>query len=80
MPYRPPKLTPRIRAQRGFFTVHGTDVRPIDAIFRECIRQVRIPPGAIEYARQFLQLSGIDSLALFPDHDGFNKMLRDKYE
>ena len=80
MPYRPPKLTPRIRAQRGFFTVHGTDTRPIDAIFRECIRQVRVPPGAIGYGRQFLRLSGIDSLALFPDHDGFNKMLRDKYE
>jgi hypothetical protein len=80
MPYRPPKLTPRIRAQRGFFTVHGTDPRPIDAIFRECIRQVRIPANAIEYGKQFLRLSGLDSLALFPDYDGFNRMLRSRYE
>lgn len=80
MPYRPPKLSPRIRAQRGFFTVHGTDVRPIDAIFRECVRQVRIPIGAIPLARQFLELSGIDSLALFPDYEGFAKRMRERYE
>lgn len=80
MPYRPPKLTPRIRAQRGFFTVHGTDRRPIDAIFRECVRQVRIPRTTIIHARQFLKLSGIDSLALFPDYDGINRMLKDRYE
>jgi FRG domain len=80
MPYRPPKISNRIRAQRGFFTVHGADPRPIDAIFRESVRQVRIPRDAICFARQFLQLAGIDSLALFPDFEGFNRMLKDRYE
>lgn len=80
MPYRPPKLDPRIRAQRGFFTIHGTDVRPLDAIFRECVRQIRVPQDALPNARQFLDLAGIDSLALFPDHEGFSKRLRERYE
>lgn len=80
MPYRPPKLDPRIRAQRGFFTVHGTDVRPLDAIFPDCVRQVRLPQAAIPFAREFLQLAGIDGLSLFPDYTGFLKSIQDRYE
>lgn len=80
MPFRPPKLDARIRAQRGFFTVHGTDVRPLDAIFRECVREVRLPLDALPNAREFLGLAGIDSLALFPDYEGFSKRLRERYE
>lgn len=79
MPFRPPKLTPRVRSQRAFFTVHGTDCRPIDAVSRECVRQVRLFPEAIEPARQFLELAGIDHLAVFPDQDGFNKRLKERY-
>jgi hypothetical protein len=80
MPYRPPKLDPRIRAQRGFFTVHGTDVRPLDAIFRDCVRQVRLPKEAIPFAHEFLELATIDSLSLFPDYTGFARRMRDRYE
>lgn len=80
MPYRPPKLTPRIRAQKGFFTVHGTDSRPLDAIFRDCVRQVRLPPNAFTEAEKFLQLAGIDSYSLFPDFEGFSRRIRDRYE
>jgi hypothetical protein len=80
IPYRPPKLTPRIRAQRGFFTVHGTDRRPLDAIFPRAVRQVRLPLEALAGARNFLTLAGIDSLAMFPDYEGFARKLREKYE
>jgi FRG domain-containing protein len=80
MPYRPPKLDPRIRAQRGFFTVHGTDVRPLDAVFRDCVRQVRLPQRALPFAREFLEFAGIDGLSLFPDYTGFVGRMRDRYE
>lgn len=79
MPYRPPKLDPRVRAQRGFFTVHGTDIRPLDAIFPDCVRQVRLPQKAIPFAREFLELAGIDSLSLFPDFTGFVQKVQDRY-
>jgi hypothetical protein len=61
MPYRPPKLDRRIRAQRGFFTVHSTEQK------------------AIPFAREFLELAGIDSLSLFPDYTGFVGRMRDRY-
>lgn len=80
MPYRPPKLTPRIRAQRGFFTVHGTDRRPLDAIYHRYVRQVRLPPAAHPDARRFLAMAGLDSLTLFPDLEGFVRRIRDRYE
>jgi hypothetical protein len=79
MPYRPPKLDPRVRAQRGFFTVHGTDVRPLDAIFPDCVRQVRLPQKAIPFAREFLELAGIDGLSLFPDYAGLVQRMQDRY-
>jgi hypothetical protein len=82
MPYRPPKLIARIRAQRGFFTVHGVDRRPLDAIFPTIVRQVRFPASkdAIRDARVFLESAGIDALAMFPDEEGFAKRLRARYE
>jgi hypothetical protein len=56
MPFRPPKLTPRIRAQRGFFTVHERYRRPLDCIFRGHVRQIRLHADAIDDARRFLEL------------------------
>lgn len=79
MPYRPPKLTPRVRSQRAFFTVHGTDLRPIDAQAPSCVRQIRLFPEAYEQARRFLKLAGIDHLTVFPDAEGFNKRTLERY-
>lgn len=80
MPYRPPKLTPRIRAQKGFFTVHGLDKRPLDALYRKNVRQVRIPIKLLENSAKFLELAGIDSLSMFPDFEGFSRKISDKYQ
>ena len=79
-PYRSPKLNPRIRAQRGFFTVHGSDHRPLDSIHRRYLRQIRLPEAAYADAKAFLDHSGIDSLSMFPDHEGFARRLHEKYE
>jgi hypothetical protein len=80
IPYRPPKLTPRIRAQRGFFTVHGEDCRPINAIFPNVVRQVRLPSQALPDARAFLERAGINSLSMFPDYEGFARRVKRNYE
>ena len=80
MPYRPEKFSARVRAQRGFFTVHGIDVRPLDPIFPDCVRHVRVPKLAAPIARKFLELSGTDSFSLFPDYEGFAERLRKRYE
>jgi hypothetical protein len=80
IPYRPPKLTHRIRAQKGFFTIHGLDNRPLDAIAPKLVRQVRLPREAIVDAKKFLNLSGIDSLSMFPDYEGFARRIKDRYE
>jgi len=80
IPFRPPKLTPRIRAQRGFFTVHGEDPRPLDAIYRGHVRQVRLKSDHLKEARRFLEMSGIDSLSLFPDLEGFSRRIQERYQ
>jgi hypothetical protein len=80
IPYRPPKLNPRIRAQRGFFTVHGVDRCPLDCIYRGSAGQFRLHADALPGARRFLNLAGIDSLALFPDEQGFANRIKEKYQ
>lgn len=80
IPYLPPRLTPRIRAQTGFFTVHGVDRRPLDCIYRGHVRQVRLPSEAIPDARRFLDSAGIDSLSLFPDFEGFARRIQKRYQ
>ena len=79
MPYRPAKLIPRIRAQRGFFTVHGNDIRSIDGIFQKKAVQIPIPKNARTEARKFLELSGINTLSMFPDREGYSSYVDQKY-
>lgn len=70
----------RLHAQRGFFTIHGDDVRPLNEIFPDLVRQVPLPSEAWEDARSFLADAGIDEFLMFPDLDGLARYLHEKHE
>ena len=80
IPLKPPRLTQRIRAQRAFFTIHGLDARPLDAIYRGHVRQVRLKLELLPEARAFLRHAGIDTLAMHPDMEGFSRWIQEKYQ
>lgn len=67
----PIQRSPRLQAQRGYFTIHGTDVRAMNSIPKlgKCLKQVRFPDGATTAGREFLAMVGITEYALFPDLD-----------
>jgi len=72
----------RMFAQSGWFTIQGTDRRPLEEIFegrKEILRKVEIPNGAIPAARQFLEYAGIGHRQLFPDLDGLSKSVCDMF-
>jgi hypothetical protein len=76
----PHRKNPRMFAQKGLFTIHGTDTRPLEIQIKKGLYRVPIPPDAMEDARQFLKLAGVNEYTVFPDLDGLARYLREKYD
>jgi hypothetical protein len=72
----------RMFSQSGWFTIHGTDIRPLEVIFADrpdILQKVEIPAAAIPAAQQFLTLAGIGHRQLFPDLDGLAKSVKERF-
>jgi hypothetical protein len=69
----------RVFAQKSVFTLHGTKTGSIEKLFPNCVIKVDIPPGAIQGARSFLSLSGVNEYSLFPDPDGLGRYLVERH-
>jgi hypothetical protein len=65
----PKQRTTRMQVQRGWFTIHGDDFRPLEAFkqAKKCVRAVPIPIDAIAAAHAFLMSAGMELFTLFPD-------------
>jgi hypothetical protein len=72
-----PRTSDRLFAQKGLFTLQGSDSTPINLIpdLASCIVKHDIPKDAIEDAKNFLKLAGINNYSIFPDLDGLSKHL-----
>ena len=75
----PVQRNARLHAQRGFFTIHGEDIRPLDKIVPSFVKRVELPSEAWRDARVFLRDAGIDEFLMFPDLDGLARHLHIKY-
>jgi hypothetical protein len=76
----PPQRDVRLSAQLGFFTIHGSDVRPLDKMSPELLRAIDIDQRGINDCLEQLKHSGMDEFALFPDLEGLSRKLRKKYQ
>jgi FRG domain len=65
----------RILAQRGKFTVHGTDERPLEEQFPKLVHKVVLGDRVKEGAREYLHISGINEFSVFPDIVGLAPFL-----
>jgi hypothetical protein len=59
----------RMRAQRGWFTIHGSDRRPIEKIVPGSVVRIDFDGRSIQDARDLLDLLGLDRFAIFTDLD-----------
>jgi len=77
----PDKNNPRLFAQRGYFTIHGTDLRPLEKIpgNERYLKRVELPLEAIPHARHFLQMAGMDRYRIYGDLESLAHVLRDKH-
>lgn len=72
-----PRRNPRIIAQNGYFTLHGSDISGIEVIAPKAVAKVDIPPHLVRSVITSLDNSGTDHFKMFPDLDGLaNKLKR----
>jgi len=72
----------RMFAQSGWFTIHGTNIAPLEDIFGNrpgILRRVDIPIAAVPAAKEFLVLGGIGHRQLFPDLDGLAQSINERF-
>lgn len=76
----PAHRSARQRAQRGFFTFHGSprDLARYEGR-RRFLRSVALPATAFPAARYMLWLAGTDKYALFPELAGLGESIARKY-
>jgi hypothetical protein len=86
---RPARATVRITVQKGMFTIHGCDDRPLDKIVPEAktpgrpgtvrLKRVTIPASSKANLRRELYKAGISDASLFPDLDGLGRDISYRY-
>lgn len=74
----PVQRSHRMRAQRGWFTVHGSDRRPLEASAPAVVAQITLTGSAIEGARHFLNDAGLNEYTIFADLDALCRELHRK--
>lgn len=74
----PTQLSDRVRAQHGWFTIHGTDNRPLERQAPEAVAQLILTARCWDQAKDFLRLSGIDHFRVYPDLPNLAKTLKNQ--
>lgn len=74
-----PQVSPRIRAQAGLFSLHGTNLEPLDyyVVTRPLITKMLIPRDAAIRIRQELHILGVTPSFVFPDLDGVAREVKE---
>lgn len=70
----------RIAAQKGCFTVHGTDPKSIESLFedskiRKYLIKIKIQKESVAFLRKQLQILGVTPMSVYPDLLGLSKEL-----
>lgn len=77
----PARNSDRLFAQKGLFTLHGSNIEPLNKIkgVSNCFKKFEVPIDCIDEAKKFLTLAGINHYSIFPDLDGLSKHLTQEY-
>ena len=77
----PARNNDRIFAQKGLFTLHGSNSKPLNKIteISSIFKKFEIPLDCIDEAKKFLILAGVNHYSIFPDLDGLCTHLTRQY-
>lgn len=71
----PIQINDRVRAQRGWFTVHGDDRRALDEQFPKLVAKLILTPNCVASAREFLKLAGLNRFSIYPDLENLSNWI-----
>lgn len=74
----PVQLGDRVRAQRGWFTIHGNSRDPLEAQFPELLCKIVLEEKCIEDGLRFLEWAGFNKFSIYPDYDNLAIWLKQK--
>jgi hypothetical protein len=79
---KPTQASPRITAQRGFFTIHGSERLGLhrigeDAAKKKELHELLIPGEFVKSIRADLILAGISETTIFPELEGLCREMKD---
>lgn len=75
----------RIAAQRGVFTIHGTERGALDRLTHgrgspaPCLRRLPIPKAAVHQLRRELAVAGVTESLVFPELSGLCREIRNEF-
>jgi FRG domain-containing protein/NACHT domain-containing protein len=76
----PEAIFPRLRAQRGRFTVQGRRTEPLDKQCSMALQRIVISNTAIEEIRDYISVTGTDAFSIFPDVVGLASFLKQRHD
>jgi hypothetical protein len=71
----PRRQIARLASQHGLFTLHFSR-DPLEDLKAPWLTRFRLSGIAVEEARRFLRVMGVNDFSLFPDLDGLSRFLR----
>lgn len=72
------QISDRLRAQKGTFTVYGTNSLTFEVAAASCYRKVILPATAKAEAREFLRWANLDEYTIYPDIVGMAHHIKHK--
>jgi len=72
----PAQINDRVRAQRGWFTIHGNDRSPLEVQAPRYLLKLVLQPKCISEALNFLELAGLHRFSIYPDLDNLAAWIR----
>lgn len=74
----PCRRIPRLLGQSGVFTIHR-ELEPIENTAGTGLSRFRLGAAALNDARRYLKVCGVNDFLLFPDLDGLSQLLRKRF-
>jgi hypothetical protein len=72
----PAQINDRVRAQRGWFTIHGNDRRPLENQVPDEVVKLVLYRKCVDEALKFLALAGVNRFSIYPDLENLARWIR----
>jgi len=74
----PIQINERVRAQRGWFTIHGNNRAPLEQQVPSLVGRLDIAPSAVSEIMELLNTAGLNRFSIYPDLENLAGWLRGK--